>query len=220
MPPLGLGYLQAYLANKGIEVDILDLNNLFFCLADDHLKKEWLVSCNPALEDRIFYLIKNNYRKEFKQYLNRILDYDVVGFSCFKSNLNSTLEIAKELRNRKIRIKIVLGGPEITRQFFKGRGRIDPGIIRLADFLVAGEGEKPFYDYLRGKNIENKIAAFQQLEDLAGLDFPGYSGLDLDLYPKNILCRFYSPVAVSVNAIFAQRGCFTGVSGRVKSRAS
>ncbi|MFH1397892.1 MAG: B12-binding domain-containing radical SAM protein [Candidatus Omnitrophota bacterium] len=184
MPPLGLGFLQAYLAAKEIEVDILDSNNLFFCLADAQLKKEWLVSCNQPLEERIFYLIKNNFTKKFNQYLNRMADYDVVGFSCFKSNLRATLEIAKELRNKKNKIKIVFGGPEITRQLFKGRGKIDPGISRLADFLVAGEGEKPFNDYLCGKNIENKIVAFQQLEDLADLDFPKFSGLDIDLYPK------------------------------------
>lgn len=193
MPPLGLGYLQAYLAVKDIKADILDLNNLFYNLADSYLKKEWLVSCNVVLEHKILRIIRNNYSGAYKQCLETMLGYDLIGFSCYKSNLKTTLELISELKKRKSKVRIVLGGPEMTRQLFKGKGRISPDIVKSADFLVAGEGEKPFYNYLRVAGIKNKVAAFEQLNDLETLSFPRYSGLGLRFYPaKNSLPLLFS----------------------------
>jgi radical SAM superfamily enzyme YgiQ (UPF0313 family) len=112
------------------------------------------------------------------------LGYETVGFSCFKSNFPATLEAAKLLKSRRKNIKIILGGPEITRQFFKKRARFGRELMQLADLLVVGEGEKPLSDYLK-RNKENKLAIFEQLDDLRRLPFPRYRGLDLAAYPKD-----------------------------------
>lgn len=191
MPPMALGYLQSYLQSKAIDADILDLNNIFYNLADEKLKKEWLISCNTVLEKNILSIIKNDYLQGYNDSVNKILGYDVLGFSCFKSNFFTTLEIIKELKARKKKIKIILGGPEITRQYFrdlgrgKGRGREKPDleITSVADFLVVGEGEQPLFDYLRGKN-KVKVVKFEQLKSLEDLPFPNYRGLNLSDYPR------------------------------------
>lgn len=141
MPPIGPGYLQSFLARKNIKAEIFDLNNLFYSLSDKNLQKQWLISCNVFLERGILYIVRKNHPKEYRLAVERMLDFDMAGFSCFKSNFSSTLEMSELLKSRKKDIKIVLGGPEITRQFFRRQGLFSKEINRCADYLVAGEGE-------------------------------------------------------------------------------
>lgn len=184
MPHLGLGCLQAFLEQKGLAAEILDLNNLFYNLSSQDLKKEWLLSCNVYLEENILRLIENNFGTQYRQALEKMLDYDTVGFSCSKSNFLATLEVVELLRKRRKDIRIVLGGSEITRQFFKGKGTIKKEFRQLADFLVVGEGETPLFNYLAAKGKFDKVAAFQQLANLGGLNFPRYQGLNFSDYPR------------------------------------
>lgn len=184
MPPIGLGYLQSFLAEKQIRAEILDLNNIFYNLSDSQLKREWRISCNPPFENKIISIIKNNHPKRYRAAIEKMSGFEILGFSCFKSNLSATLEVAKELKDKSKDIRIVLGGPEITRQFFKYGRSIEARIGRWADFLVVGEGEKPLYEYVSGRRKKERIAIFEQLRDLKHLSFPKYEGLDLDQYPK------------------------------------
>lgn len=182
MPPIGLGYLQAFLAQKGVGVDFVDFNHVFYTLSDHQLQRQWLVSCNTFLEKNILSLIKQNNFKEFQSAIEKILNYEVVGFSCFKSNFDATLSIAELLKSKKSTLKVVLGGPEVTRQFFKTDGRFNDIILQVADHLIVGEGEIPLYKYLISNNTHKKIATFEQLSDLTDIPFPRYTGIYLDSY--------------------------------------
>ena len=184
MPPIGLGFLQGFLLKNGLGADILDLNNLFYNLADERLKSQWLKSCNVELEENIFGIIRANYPQEFAAALDKLLSYESIGLSCFKSNFATTLEFGRLLKSKRKDIRIILGGPEITRLFFKGGGKFAAEILQLADFLVAGEGEAPLLDYLNGRN-GRKVAEFEQLPDLNGLNFPRYQGISISSYPKS-----------------------------------
>ncbi len=184
MPPLGLGFLQGFLVKNDITADILDLNNIFYNLADERLKKQWLCSCNVFLERNIFSFLNTRYRKELLSHIEKILTYDVIGFSCFKSNLEATIEMIKLIKSKNANIKVVVGGPEITRQFFKENSIFNTGCSELIDFFVVGEGEKPLYNYLQGKLNNTKVSAFEQVDSLSELPFPGYYGLNLQHYPK------------------------------------
>ena len=183
MPPIGLGYLQSYLEKNKLHTDILDLNNRFYNLAEPGLKKDWQISCNAALEKGIFDLLQKTFPEGFKKSMEKIANYEIAGFSCFKSNLVTTLKAIKYIKTLKKDIKVVLGGPEITRQLFKGRGRIKRKLMESADLLVAGEGEIPLSDFLKGSSAE-KFRKFQQLDALAGLGFPRYEGFNLACYPR------------------------------------
>lgn len=77
-----------------------------------------------------------------------MLNYGIIGFSCFKSNLAATVRTAELLKSKKPTIKIVLGGPEITRQSFRSEGKFSPKLLQIADHLIAGEGELSLYQYL------------------------------------------------------------------------
>lgn len=184
MPPIGLGFLQSYLAQNGITSNILDLNNIFYNLADNNLKKQWLISCNLVLEKNILSIIKKNHPEEYRRSIEKMLCCDVLGFSCFKSNFAFTFEIIRLLKAKRKDIKIILGGPEITRLFFKGKAKFDSSIVKLVDYLVVGEGEKPLLNFLIGKKDSTKRASFEQLDNLENIDFPRYPGLSLNSYPK------------------------------------
>ncbi|TVM00407.1 MAG: hypothetical protein CV087_13630 [Candidatus Brocadia sp. WS118] len=184
MPPIGLGYLQAFLAQKGIHADILDFNHIFYTLSDHQLQRQWLVSCNTFLEENILSRIEENNSREFHEAIEKMLNYGIIGFSCFKSNFETSLRMAELLKSKNNAMKIIFGGPEITRQFFKTDGRFHGIILQVADYLIVGEGEIPLYHYLMGNNTRKKIATFEQLSDLTDLPFPRYTGIDLNVYPR------------------------------------
>lgn len=213
MPPLGLGCLQSFLESAGHEADIIDLNNLFYRSAGGELKKEWALSCNVELENNIFPIIKEDFRPQYNDSLSRLLDYDVIGFSCFKSNLKSTLLMAEELKRRKRGLSIALGGPEISRQYFKRGGVLGGGMFSSADLLVAGEGELPMLEFLRGD--PGRTALFRELEGLEELPFPSYRGLDQSGYPrKGALPLQFSRGCVRRCAFCSERLLYRGFRSR------
>ena len=180
MPPLGIGYLQAFLIKNNIECDILDLNNIFYNLASGKLKKSWLISCNTFLEENILDLIQKNHPEEFKKLMDTMLGYKIIGFSCFKSNMHSTLKLARLLKSRDKSIRIIFGGPETTREYFKKSRNINSS----ADFTVIGEGEKSLLSYIKNSSAKNRLSLFSELDNLDKSAFPVYKGLDINSYPR------------------------------------
>lgn len=95
--------------------------------------------------------------------------YDVVAFSCYIWNITPTLALAQEIKKRNPHTKILLGGPEVSYEW--------ESVIALPqiDFIVLGEGEIPFQEFLQhypsvekvsslvwkkeGEIIQNKMAA-------------------------------------------------------------
>lgn len=184
MVPIGLGYLESFLKKNNIQADILDLNNIFYNLVSGNLKKEWLVSCGVFLEKNILQIIERDYPRQYHASIEKMLNYDIVGFSCFKSNFGSTLTVAKFLKSKCKDVKIILGGPEITRQFFKKGPQFDNRIIKVSDFLVVGEGEKPLHEYIASRKKTKRIAKFEELDNLNDISFPTYRSLNLNTYPR------------------------------------
>ncbi|MDO8602904.1 MAG: radical SAM protein [Candidatus Omnitrophota bacterium] len=180
MPPIGIGCLQAFLTDNDIGCDILDINNIFYNLSAGELKKSWLVSCNTFLEENIFELMQKNHPEKFKSLVDKMLAYEVIGFSCFKSNIHSTLKFAKLLKSRNKDIKIIFGGPEMTREYFKKSRKIKDA----ADFTVVGEGEKGLLSYIKNPSAKNRITLFSEMTNLDKTAFPVYKGLDMASYPR------------------------------------
>lgn len=194
MLPLGLGCLQAYAAHKGITVDIVDLNNKFYNLASEELKKSWLVSSNTRLENEMFDIISEDFATDFNRAIDELCEYEIAGFSCFKSNIKTTFKIINALKERKKHIKIALGGPEIARLYFMTHGKFSPELLETADLIVTGEGEIALVDFIKDKR--NGVVNFLELKDLDGGSFPEYRGLDFSAYPR----RSAAPIIFS-------RGC-------------
>ncbi len=66
----------------------------------------------------------------------------LVGFTCYLWNIERTLWIARELKRRRPKVRIVLGGPEITAD--------NAWVLETPDydFAVIGEGEQTFANLL------------------------------------------------------------------------
>lgn len=77
-----------------------------------------------TVNDNIDYILKNIY--EIKP--------DVIGFSCYIWNIKTVTDIARNIKKILKRVKIILGGPEVS---FDPEVYISQGV----DFVISGEGE-------------------------------------------------------------------------------
>ncbi len=80
-----------------------------------------------------------------------------IGFSTYIWNIEETIKLIGNIKKVAPEIKIILGGPEVSYNPKK--------YLVYADFIVTGEGEKPFYELL--KHFDNK----QKLENIEGIVF-------------------------------------------------
>jgi anaerobic magnesium-protoporphyrin IX monomethyl ester cyclase len=102
---------------------------------------------------RLLYELNKTYAglawKEFtiKQNPQDIVDaclpYDVVAFSCYIWNITQTLDVAEKIKHAKPGIKILLGGPEVSYDWQ------DVIANSNVDFIISGEGEIPFHEFLQ-----------------------------------------------------------------------
>jgi anaerobic magnesium-protoporphyrin IX monomethyl ester cyclase len=102
---------------------------------------------------RLLYDLNKNYQnldwKEFtiKQDKDEIVAdctaYDIVCFSCYIWNITQTLAVAQKIKAVNPKIKILLGGPEVSYDF--------ENVIALdcVDYIISGEGEIPFASFLQ-----------------------------------------------------------------------
>jgi anaerobic magnesium-protoporphyrin IX monomethyl ester cyclase len=77
-------------------------------------------------------------------------DFEVVAFSCYIWNITQTLAVCEKIKAINPRIKILLGGPEVSYEW--------QDIIALphVDYIITGEGETPFREFLEQfPNVEN-----------------------------------------------------------------
>jgi len=83
---------------------------------------------------------------------------DVIAFSCYIWNIEKTLYISQTLKKVNPDIKIVLGGHEVSHcaeEILKEH--------RYIDFVISGEGEKPFLMLLRAVSGELSLAEVSSL---------------------------------------------------------
>ncbi len=77
-------------------------------------------------------------------------DFEVVAFSCYIWNITQTLEVAKKIKAINPSVKILLGGPEVSYDWQ------DVITHDAVDFIITGEGEIPFHEFLESyPNVEN-----------------------------------------------------------------
>jgi anaerobic magnesium-protoporphyrin IX monomethyl ester cyclase len=96
------------------------------------LNREW-----PGLEWREFTI--NQDREEISRFC---ADFEVVAFSCYIWNITQTLEVARKIKTLKPSVKILLGGPEVSYDWQDVIARPE------VDFIITGEGETPFREFL------------------------------------------------------------------------
>lgn len=71
------------------------------------------------------------------------MDFEVVAFSCYIWNITQTLEVAKQIKALRPEVKIMLGGPEVSYDWY------EIAILPHVDYIIVGEGEIPFAQFLQ-----------------------------------------------------------------------
>jgi anaerobic magnesium-protoporphyrin IX monomethyl ester cyclase len=76
--------------------------------------------------------------------------YDVVAFSCYIWNITQTLAVARKIKAINPNTRILLGGPEVSYEWH------DVIIEDCVDYIITGEGETPFKQFLDNyPNLDN-----------------------------------------------------------------
>ena len=90
-----------------------------------------------------------------ESFANKIINEkpDVVAFSCYIWNITKTLEVAKAVK-RECDCKIVFGGPEVA---YRAKDVLQK--YEFIDFVLSGEGEWTFPDFLDNINGELSLVS-------------------------------------------------------------
>ena len=81
-------------------------------------------------------------RQKVEEIVAACKDFEVIAFSCYIWNITQTLKVAKAIKAENPKIKILLGGPEVS---YEWQEIIDNPAI---DYIITGEGEIPFHEFL------------------------------------------------------------------------
>ncbi|MBU0962504.1 MAG: B12-binding domain-containing radical SAM protein [Nanoarchaeota archaeon] len=198
LPPIGLGYLAAYLKNKvkNINIAILD------CLKEkyDH--------------------------KKFSEYIKETRP-NVVGMTAFTMEIESAIKCCEEIKNIDKNIITIIGGPHASNDaehvlcnenvdfIFKGEAEL--GFYELIESLknkksfskVANLGYKE-----KGKMKFNEMRFIDNLDEIS---YPDYELMKFSEYPKMYFMKKYpsAPILTSRGCPFSCTFCSAGkLSGK------
>jgi len=108
---------------------------------------------------------------------------DVIGFSCYIWNIEETIQLIQLLKKVKPRLKIIVGGPEVSYDLPYWFRR-----VKEIDYLVYGEGEITLNQLLKA------LKDNRDLVEVAGIAYRGDSGLEINSpQPKAELNELSSP---------------------------
>ena len=111
---------------------------------------------------RLLYQLNKNrvehlYWKEFtikqpiQDIVNSLMDFDQVAFSCYIWNIIPILECVKQLKQRNPRIRILLGGPEVS---YDAESILNNNAV---DAVCYDEGEQPFSEWIQNSQPLSQI---------------------------------------------------------------
>lgn len=173
---LGLGYLASALRNNGQEVEIVD---------------GWLRGMTPH---ELASEILNNPPKSF------------IGFSCYRSNMERTMEVANLLRQSGLDVPLVVGGYGPT---FESEEFLNAGF----DIVVRGEAEETILDlysyFSKGEPDLNQIRGISFMDN-GEIKHNEARPLHLDINEIQFPSRDTMPLTINRKSavhIASARGC-------------
>ena len=125
---------------------------------------------------------------------------DVVAFSCYIWNITKTLEIA-HLIKQSCNCKIVLGGPEVA---YRSKDVLEK--YDFIDFVLSGEGEWTFSDFLDNVNGDLSLISgltYRQNGGIIVVDEKEYT----DTPPSPYSDEFFENLNGRISYIETARGC-------------
>ena len=137
-----------------------------------------------------------------ESFANKIIDEkpDVVAFSCYIWNITKTLEICRIIK-RNHDCKIVLGGPEAA---YRPKYILEK--YEFADFVLSGEGEWTFPDFLDNLNGDLSLVSglsFRKNGEIITIPEENYT----DSPPSPFSDEFFENLNGRISYIETARGC-------------
>jgi len=129
--------------------------------------------------------------------------FDVVAFSCYIWNITQTLEVAKKIKSNNPQTKILLGGPEVSYEY--------DDIISLEqiDYVIAGEGETPFAEFLNSFPNVSPVPGLVYLKEGKVISNPLPMQFDVKKFEESMPYRFDNPADLANKVLYIEtsRGC-------------
>ncbi len=125
---------------------------------------------------------------------------DVVAFSCYIWNITKTLEICRIIKN-KYDCKIVLGGPEVA---YRSKDVLEK--YCFVDFVLSGEGEWTFSDFLDNMNGDSSFVSgltYRRNGEFVSVPEKEYT----DTPPSPFCDEFFENLNGRISYIETSRGC-------------
>lgn len=185
-PPYNMSKLSAIARAAGYHTTVFDVNvkawnKLKNILSFDpwDQSKEWL-----WIGKRYYSDLHQHVKPILEEYLEKIVEAqpDIVGFSMYYTNEQTTNWIAEQIKRRLPKTKIIVGGPQATNM-----SRLS---LKFYDHIVEGEGEQVLLDIL--EKTENKETIDEKILkknsklrlDLDSMPFPDYIDYDMSEYSQ------------------------------------
>ncbi|MBE6729833.1 MAG: DUF4080 domain-containing protein [Ruminococcaceae bacterium] len=161
----------------------------------------WYLLASVKGKNADCFVVEGTVNEEFNVLLNRINDQkaDLVAFSCYIWNITTVLSLAPKIKNAKI----LLGGPEVSYCAEK--------ILKenpFVDFVISGEGEKPFtklLDFLCGKGKLNEIEGLCYRQNKKMVIKAPY--VTEEIPPSPYIKEYFGSLSGRISYIESSRGC-------------
>ena len=205
-PHIGVGYLSAYLRDKGVKANVMDLNKSFYLNHPDFAMLWHVENKSFWSNESTFSLILKIFEKDIEDFIDKILLYncDILGFSVIDPKERLTIEFIKRIKDRAPEKRIVLGGPATSTS--EQRKIFLDNIDNCIDVFVVGEGEEVLFNLIERfkskKDIKDVAGCFTKskrgwvhkervvLSSLGKIPFPTYEEFDMNLYGKSLLVEW------------------------------
>lgn len=186
-PPYNVARLTGVTRSAGYETAAFDFNGeLYKYLKTQDMDKVWEATYYWWWMNHDYYeKLHPQLEPILSTYVDRVLatDPDIVGFSLYETNMQQSLWMMAQLKERRPGITIIAGGPSCHSPDFQ-----KPDLV---DHWAAGEGEQLILDFLHNfeNQIENPVKMGSTYSDnrldLDSLPMPDYSDYDLSIYKMN-----------------------------------
>jgi len=150
-PPIGLGYIAAYLEKNGHRTNIVDL---YHFAGNDTIS-------NPGVnQEESFYQLSINLDSEIQSF-----QPDFIGIYIHTMAFYNACALGKELKGKYPNIILMCGGPHPT--------VLPKSIPSYFDYVVIGEGEYVTLEIVEGK-VKKRIVQGIRVKNLDELPWPNY----------------------------------------------
>jgi radical SAM superfamily enzyme YgiQ (UPF0313 family) len=129
--------------------------------------------------------------------------FNIVAFSCYIWNITQTLEVTEKIKARNPNITILLGGPEVSYENADVINRPD------VDYIIAGEGEIAFAEFLEQYPTVNNVRNLVRVEDDKVVENTHAPMFDLKNLQNIMPYRTDDPAALYNKVLYIEtsRGC-------------